>query len=103
MPNERTVKAAIDYYLQGLRASGAPVWFVKIAGGTFQRLGIPDYIGCVKGRFVAVELKHPEDLSADLTPMQRVIKGYIEGAGGIYFVCRAKSFFRMRIDEISAM
>ena len=31
-------------------------WF-KIHGNIFQLRGIPDLIGCVKGRFVAIELK----------------------------------------------
>lgn len=41
--------------LSRLRAEGG--WWVKIHGGPFQCSGIPDIIGCWKGRFVAIELK----------------------------------------------
>lgn len=33
------------------------IWFTKVWGGGFQTSGIPDIIACVKGQFVAVELK----------------------------------------------
>lgn len=32
-------------------------WWVKIHGGPFQDAGIPDLIGCVEGRFFALEVK----------------------------------------------
>lgn len=41
--------------LTRLRAEGG--WWVKIHGGVFQVSGIPDILGCWKGRFVAIELK----------------------------------------------
>ena len=33
------------------------IWFVKVWGGGFQSAGIPDLIACVRGQFVAVEVK----------------------------------------------
>lgn len=32
-------------------------WWVKIHGGPFQQAGIPDIIGCYKGRFIGIEAK----------------------------------------------
>lgn len=34
-------------------------WWVKIHGGPFQQAGIPDIIGCWKGRFIGIEAKMP--------------------------------------------
>lgn len=33
------------------------VYHVKIWGGGYQRSGIPDLIICLKGKFIAIELK----------------------------------------------
>lgn len=33
------------------------IWFVKTWGGGYQRSGLPDIIACVKGHFVAIEVK----------------------------------------------
>jgi Holliday junction resolvase len=38
-----------------LQAEGG--WWVKIHGGPFQQAGIPDIIGCYKGRFIGIEVK----------------------------------------------
>ena len=34
-------------------------WHFKVHGSIFQRIGLPDYIACVRGAFVAVEVKKP--------------------------------------------
>lgn len=34
-------------------------FFFKVHGGPFQRVGIPDIVGCYHGRFVAIEVKRP--------------------------------------------
>lgn len=33
------------------------IYYIKVWGGGFQRAGIPDIIICLKGKFIAVELK----------------------------------------------
>lgn len=35
------------------------VFFIKYHGGTFSKVGIPDILGCYKGKFFAIELKLP--------------------------------------------
>lgn len=62
------------------------LWYMKVHGGRFQRPGIPDYILCVHGRFVALELKLED---TELEPLQRVERRRIEAAGGTYHVCRS--------------
>jgi hypothetical protein len=47
-------------------------------------LGIPDYLGCVQGRFVAIELK--KDKKEKLTRIQRYVMDKIQEAGGLTFV-----------------
>ena len=56
MPKKPETKIS-NKVLPRLRAEGG--WWVKIHGGAFQATGIPDIIGCWKGRFVAIELKVP--------------------------------------------
>jgi len=36
-------------------------WWVKIHGGPYQRAGLPDLIGCVKGLFFGLEVKLPRE------------------------------------------
>ncbi|GHU80067.1 hypothetical protein AGMMS49992_32730 [Clostridia bacterium] len=49
-------------------------------GGLHGTAGIPDIIACVRGRFVAFEVKTP---SNDLTDLQRMTIRKINEAGGI--------------------
>lgn len=59
--------------------------YVKIHGGPFQTAGLPDLIGCVRGRFVGIEVKCPGK-EKNLTPRQALILQSIRDAGGIAFV-----------------
>ncbi len=34
------------------------IYYIKVWGGGFQRAGIPDLIICLKGKFIAIELKN---------------------------------------------
>lgn len=45
----------VGHMMDWLVAGGG--WWVKIHGSPFQRAGIPDIIGCYKGRFTAIEAK----------------------------------------------
>ena len=68
--------------LKKLRQKGV---FFKIWGGGFQQAGIPDIIGCYKGKFVAIELKTDVGRLSDL---QKVILKRIEDNGGVALVIR---------------
>lgn len=48
--------------------------------------GIPDIIGCLNGRFFAIELK---TVSGKLSKIQEHVKRLIERSGGAYAVCRS--------------
>lgn len=59
--------------LPALRKAGA--WAVKIHGGAFQRGGLPDILGCYRGRFFAFELKGK---NGELTARQAKTLGDID-------------------------
>ena len=69
------------------------VWCVKIHGGPMQQAGIPDLILCVRGRFVAIEMKAPhgprskKDPWAECTALQRSTLLAIADAEGVAAAC----------------
>lgn len=63
MPKKPETKLS-NQVLPRLRAEGG--WWVKIHGGPFQAAGIPDILGCWRGRFIAIELKTPEGGPSEL-------------------------------------
>lgn len=64
------------------KLKGRGGFWVKVHGGPFQVTGLPDIIGCYKGRFVGLEVKVPGREST-LTPRQSLILSQILAAGGI--------------------
>lgn len=53
-------------------------------------LGIPDYIGCIDGRFVAMELKRSEKQMP--TKLQQYVLNKINEAGGLGIRCNPQNF-----------
>lgn len=47
-----------------LEAEGG--WWFKVHGGPFQRAGVPDIVGCWKGRFIGIEAKMPYNVPSGL-------------------------------------
>ena len=56
MTSERAITKQIMYYLNRLSGS----WWLKVHGGPFQKTGVPDILGCYRGRFFAFEVKAPD-------------------------------------------
>lgn len=56
---------------------------IKIAGGPYQRPGISDFLVCLDGKFVAIEIKRP---GHHMTPKQELFQHEVRAAGGIAFV-----------------
>jgi hypothetical protein len=85
--NEHGLKKKVDRYLKALQQSGAPLWYVKISGGIFQKSGIPDYLLCVRGRFLYLELKSPDGSERQHMPQPNQIycmrKMELSGATGV--------------------
>lgn len=58
-------------------------WYFKVAGGQFQRAGIPDIIGCLNGKYFAIEVKRP---GGKLSEKQKKEIEAIKSCNGIVFV-----------------
>jgi len=56
------------------------VWF-KIHGSPYQERGIPDIIGCLRGRFIAFEIKRPDEYRPP-TAYQQLQLDSIQASGG---------------------
>lgn len=58
---EKIFERRVRKYLDSIGA-----WHIKVWGNAFQRSGVPDIIGCIKGKFFALEIKaekgHPSEL-----------------------------------------
>ncbi len=76
-------------------------FWIKIHGSVFQMAGIPDLIGCYRGRFIGFEVKRP-GLGATL--IQQYVMGRITAAGGVTAVIHSIEEavpYLDRIDEDS--
>lgn len=72
--------------LKALKPHG---FFVVIHGGPYQRVGLPDIIGCSRGRFVGLEVKLPGEPHPP-TPSQLQVLKEITRAGGIAAVVHSE-------------
>lgn len=90
MKERRLQRLTLDY-LKTLPDS----WFYKTNDACF--IGLPDIIGCHKGRLFAVELKSTKGKP---TALQLIILRDIQKAGG--FICLAKTMgqFKRFIKEV---
>lgn len=68
-------------------------WFIKVWGGGFQRAGIPDIIGLINGRFIALEVKAKNGKASIL--QEQNIK-FINKSGGIGMIVYPKDFEKMK-------
>ena len=55
-------------------------WLTKIHGGAYQSAGIPDIVGVMDGRFVALEVKVP---GGHATPLQELVLARLKDAGAL--------------------
>ena len=92
MTPEGKVKAEIKDYLKSLTGC----WhFMPFMGGYGVR-GIPDIIGCYKGRFFAIEVKSEE---GKVSPWQARVLALIAKAGGIALVARGAEEVIYKFDK----
>jgi hypothetical protein len=61
---------------------GLDVFVFKVWGSSHMMAGLPDLIGCLRGHFFALEVKHPET-RGDVSPRQEYVHGVIRTAGGV--------------------
>lgn len=74
----KTEKAIQDEIMKYLKDIGA--WVLKVHGGPYQTVGIPDLLVCYQGRFFGMEVKREKE---KLTPIQEHIIEQIQSSGGV--------------------
>lgn len=77
MTPEGKVKAGIRRWLLEHE-----VWYCMPIGSQFGNSGVPDFICCHEGRFLAIEAKAPDEA---LRPTQELQRELIAEAGGLWF------------------
>ncbi len=55
--------------------------WTKIHGGPYQRIGVSDLIGCLKGRFIAIEVKMPGKEDTLSTAQEKFIESINKNDG----------------------
>lgn len=89
IPREASIVSAIGKYLNTL----PKCWWFKVHSNGVQSPGIPDIVGCYRGRFFFLEVKRPNTTT---TPLQDRVIGIIGTAGGYGAVVRS-------VDEARAV
>ena len=69
-------------WLKAQKRAGAPLWFLKTHGNQWQRAGVPDYLICVAGQLLAIELKAPEEPAVP-RPAQAIELRNLKRAGAL--------------------
>lgn len=64
-------------------------WYVKIWGGGFMKSGIPDILCCIKGKFIALELKAENGKASAL---QKYNIDKINKSGGLGYILYPNQF-----------
>lgn len=97
MTPEGKVKADVKKYLKSIGC-----WFFMPVSNGMGQVGIPDFICCFQGRFVAIETKAPGKIKNTTANQDRVI-AEIKAAGGWAVVVdnveQVKSFFSSHFGE----
>lgn len=72
-------------------------WGMKVHGSPYQPVGVPDLLFCIRGRFVALEVKHQKPGESREHAAQRAtdaqlaqIRGIRRAGGGAEVVCSAE-------------
>ena len=91
--NENEIVKQVKEYLKSVK----DCFFWKEHGGQFGTAGIPDIIACVRGRFVAFEVK---TATGKVTVLQAVTIRKIQAAGGIAAVVRSVGEARAIIERL---
>ena len=89
---ENKVKAGIKQVLNELAA-----WYFMPTMNGLGRAGIPDFICCINGRFVAIEAKAPGKKPTQW--QSREIDAIRDAGGGLAFVIADPSELRALLEE----
>jgi hypothetical protein len=81
---ETQFKKKVQQFLTDIGA-----WHVKFMGNGFTKVGVPDILACVAGKFLAIELKTD---TGRVTPIQEHQLQEIRKAGGYGMILRPMDF-----------
>lgn len=93
-------------FISQLKKHSPGLWYTKIHGHPMQKSGIPDYLLCVHGKFLALEFKIDRG-SILITPLQQYELEKIFKAGGVAVVISRREkdgkicFVNREYDDIS--
>lgn len=77
------------------------VYYFKPRGGPYStRKGIPDYILCISGRFIGLEVKNCKN---KLTDWQEQERANIRNAGGMHFIVRPQTWECVKNDILKLL
>lgn len=91
---EGKVKKQVREYL---RKKG--VWFYQPVQNGMGQVGIPDFICCYKGQFIAIETKAPGKIT-HVTPNQERVIGEIREHGGLAVVVDSIESLQVVLDVL---
>lgn len=86
---EKVFENEVKKYLNSL----PNCWYIKIWGGGFMKAGIPDILGVINGKFIALELKAPHGKPSEL--QKRNIR-LINQCGGLGVILYPKDFEKFK-------
>lgn len=92
--NEHALRRAVSAWLGQQKG----VWYLKVTPNRFTRAGVPDYLVCVGGRFLAIELKRD---GTEPDARQELEARRIVAAGGLYVVCRSLAEVVIAVELVS--
>lgn len=89
---EKVFENKVKAYLKSIGA-----YFIKTHGDRFSKVGTPDILACVNGRFVAVEVKAENGKPSELQ-LHHIEQ--IKKAGGVAYILYPKDFdeFKTKIN-----
>lgn len=90
MAQEKNFENKIKGYLKSINA-----YFIKTHGDRFSRIGTPDIIACINGKFVAIEVKAENGKPSEL---QKYHIQQINDAGGYGLMLYPKDFEQFKKD-----
>lgn len=75
------------------------IYHFKFWAGPYSKVGIPDIIACVNGRFVGIEVKGPNGRASEI---QKYNIKKINESGGLAYILYPKDFdsFKNDMEEI---
>lgn len=84
---------------------GSSLVVVKYHGNGFSEAGVSDFLCCLRGMFVAIEIKSPKTKygRAGATVKQKAFGARIEKAGGIFAVCDSVPSFLACLEYVEKL